>query len=79
MCTLFNSIVSFVLTGRDSSRFIALITCGFMVLSFPGNAQDEGNLFDYWKYYSDAENTLYKTSCALAFKQLQQRESDLTD
>lgn len=38
-------------------------------------AQDDVNLFDYWKYYSDAENTMYKTSCSLAFEQLNNRKN----
>ena len=79
MCTLLKFILSFVLTGKGSSRFLVLVTCSLMALSFPGTAQDEDNLFDYWKYYSDAENTLYKTSCTLAFEQLHQREADLAN
>ncbi|MDA0196365.1 MAG: acetylxylan esterase [Bacteroidetes bacterium] len=32
------------------------------------------NLFDYWTFYSDAQNSMYKTSCALAFEQIDRRE-----
>jgi cephalosporin-C deacetylase-like acetyl esterase len=37
-------------------------------------SQDDVNFFDFWKYYADSENAMYKTSCSLAFKQLQERE-----
>jgi dienelactone hydrolase len=40
----------------------------------PVSAQEEVSLFDFWQFYSDAENSMYKTSCALAFEQLEQRE-----
>ena len=40
----------------------------------PVFAQEDVDLFGFWKYYSDAQNSMYKTSCALAFEQLQQRE-----
>ena len=55
-----------------------LIACLYLLLAVPIKAQDEEHLFDFWKYYSDAENVMYKTSCALAFQQLEQRESDVT-
>lgn len=50
--------------------FLALILC----IHFPGQSQDDDNLFDYWKFYSDAQNSMYKTSCFLAFEQLQERK-----
>ena len=37
------------------------------------------DLFGYWKYYSDAQNSMYKTSCALAFEQLEQREATIAN
>ena len=40
-------------------------------------SQDDVNLFDYWKFYSDAENSMYKTSCSIAFKQLNERELEI--
>ncbi len=46
----------------------------FLLLLLPLRAQDDVDLFGYWKYYSDIGNSLYKTSCSLAFKQLQKRE-----
>jgi hypothetical protein len=53
--------------------FLSLIC----ILSFllRGQSQDDVNLFDYWKFYSDAENAMYKSSCSLAFKQLQERKA----
>ena len=40
-------------------------------------AQEDVNLFDYWKFYSDAQNCMYKTSCDLAFEQLDQRKAEI--
>ncbi|MCK5137720.1 MAG: acetylxylan esterase [Bacteroidales bacterium] len=41
----------------------------------PVQSQEDLNLFDFWKYYSDVENSMYKSSCSLAFKQLQERKT----
>jgi hypothetical protein len=38
-------------------------------------AQEAPRLFDYWQYYSDAENALYKHYCDIAFEQLEDRKS----
>jgi len=38
------------------------------------HSQDDVNLFDFWKYYTDSENAMYKSSCHLAFQQLQERK-----
>jgi len=40
----------------------------------PVQSQDDVNLFDFWKFYSDSENVMYKSSCSLAFIQLQERK-----
>lgn len=49
----------------------------FIFIAFPVHSQDDVNLFDYWNFYSyNAENSVYKTSCTLAFKQLEQRETE---
>lgn len=50
--------------------FLTLIFC----VHLSGQSQDDVNLFDYWKFYSDAENSMYKTSCSLALEQLQERK-----
>jgi len=51
----------------------------FFLLTFlmPVQSQDDVNLFDYWKFYSDKENSMYKSSCELAFKQLRERKADI--
>ena len=48
-----------------------LIIFGF----FPESAmaQDDVTLFNYWQYYSDAENSLYKYFCSVGFQQLEER------
>ncbi len=38
------------------------------------HSQDDVNLFDFWQFYTDSENAVYKSSCHLAFKQLQERK-----
>jgi len=43
----------------------------------PLQSQDDVNLFDFWKFYSDSENAIYKSSCSLAFKQLEDRKADI--
>jgi len=40
-------------------------------------AQEDLALFDYWKYYSDAENTLYKHFSEKAFTHLVQRKEQI--
>ncbi len=48
-----------------------------LLLTFllPLHSQEDVNLFDYWKFYSDVENSQYKSSCRLAFEQLREREA----
>lgn len=51
----------------------------FLVIFFtrliPLQSQDDVNLFNYWEYYSDVENSLYKYFCSAAFSQLNDREA----
>ncbi|MCD6598794.1 MAG: acetylxylan esterase, partial [Bacteroidales bacterium] len=49
----------------------------FLILFNQASSQDDVNLFDYWKYYSDVENSMYKTSCSIAFKQLEDRKAEI--
>ena len=41
----------------------------------PLQSQVDVTLFDYWQYYSDAENSLYKYFCSAGFQQLEERET----
>ena len=43
----------------------------------PVQAQDDVSLFKYWKYYSDVENSLYKSFCSIAFEQLEIRKKQI--
>jgi cephalosporin-C deacetylase-like acetyl esterase len=56
-----------------------LLNCLVLLSIFvlPLYSQDDVNLFDFWKFYTDAENVMYKKSCNLAFKQLQDREAGI--
>ena len=40
-------------------------------------SQDDVNLFDFWKYYTDSEHAMYLSSCQLAFQQLQERKAEM--
>lgn len=42
----------------------------------PAQAQDDVDLFGFWQYYSDIENSLYKHFCAVAFDQLASRKNE---
>ena len=46
-----------------------------IIFILPLQAQDDVALFNYWKFYSDVENSMYKSSCELAFKQLDKRKA----
>ena len=50
----------------------------YLFILMPAQAQDEVDLFKYWKYYSDIENSLYKYFCSVAFEQLESRNSDIS-
>ena len=52
-----------------------LIVFLLIILFTPAQAQDDVNLFNYWKYYSDVENSLYKYFCSTAFQQLGERKA----
>lgn len=52
----------------------------FLILAVtlaPARAQDDVNLFDYWKYYSDAQNAKYKYFCTRAFQLLEERKTEI--
>ncbi len=50
-----------------------------LFMLFPSDiwAQDDVDLFGYWKYYSDVENALYKHFCGKAFEQLDARKAQI--
>jgi dienelactone hydrolase len=55
-----------------------LISCSLILASFlPLRAQEDLRLFNYWTYYSDIENVLYKHFCDVAFEQLDSRRSEI--
>ncbi len=52
----------------------------FMLILCPNiqlQAQDDVELFNYWQYYADIENSLYKHFCGVAFKQLEERKREI--
>lgn len=58
-------------------KFFLLFLLLFLTFYRPIHAQEDVNLFDYWKYYSDADNSLYKYFCSVAFEQLEARETEI--
>ena len=56
-----------------------LILFIFLLLPVQAQAQEDVNLFDYWEFYSDVENSMYKTSCNMAFDQLSKREAAISE
>ena len=52
-----------------------LIKIYFITSFFPLPAQNEITFFDYWLYYSDTENSLYKHHCNTLFRQLSERKN----
>lgn len=54
--------------------FILVLSLVFLE---PVIAQENINPLEFWKFYSDSENAMYKTSCELAFNQLEQREQQI--
>lgn len=56
-------------------NLLYLLPAFLFIIYIPAQSQDDVNLFDYWKYYSDAENSMYKNSCSQAFMQLNERKA----
>lgn len=56
---------------------LCLLILFFRLLTL--QSQDDVNLFDYWQYYSDAENAAYKYFCSTAFQQLEERKRLIDD
>jgi len=50
-----------------------LLLCPF----FLSKAQDDVALFNFWQYYADIENSLYKHFCAVSFEQLEARKKEI--
>jgi cephalosporin-C deacetylase-like acetyl esterase len=47
----------------------------FFSILIPVQAQDDVTLFNYWQYYSDVENSLFKYFCSTGFQQLEERKA----
>jgi hypothetical protein len=49
----------------------------WLFIFIPAQAQDDVALFNYWQYYADIENSLYKHFCAVAHGQLESRKREI--
>ena len=63
---------------NSSSRINIFARVLFLLMLVPAQAQDDVDLFGYWQYYSDIENTLYKHFCQVAFDQLASRKEEIS-
>jgi cephalosporin-C deacetylase-like acetyl esterase len=52
---------------------LAFFACLLLMLSTAAQAQDELNIFPYWKYYGSQSGAMYRHLCDQAFGQLEQR------
>lgn len=68
----------FLFYFREMKKILFLISLSISLTFSSILAQDDVSLFDYWKYYSDIENTQYKNLCSMAFEQLDKREKDIS-
>ncbi|MFH0759745.1 MAG: alpha/beta hydrolase family protein [Bacteroidota bacterium] len=59
------------------SRILMTWALFFFSIGFPVLAQDDVSLFNYWEYYSDIENSLYKHFCSVAHDQLESRKAEV--
>jgi hypothetical protein len=50
----------------------------FLFIFIPAQAQDDVALFNFWQYYTDVENSLYKHFCSVAFEQLEARKREIS-
>lgn len=55
--------------------FTVSLLIAFIFGIFSATAQDDVALFNYWKYYSDIENSQYKYFCTKAFDYIKERDS----
>jgi len=59
--------------------FITRVLFLFILSPFiSAHAQDDVALFNYWQYYTDVENSLYKHFCSIAFEQLESRKREIS-
>jgi hypothetical protein len=59
--------------------FITRVLFLFILSPFiSAQAQDDVALFNYWQYYADVENSLYKHFCSIAFGQLESRKREIS-
>ncbi|SDM67277.1 Acetyl xylan esterase (AXE1) [Kriegella aquimaris] len=61
---------------NTSQLFIVLL---FLFSSIAGYSQTNYSVLDFWTYYSDAENVLYKQQSELSFQSLDQRKQDIAE
>ena len=47
------------------------------IVQTPVHSQDDVTFFNFWTYYSDIENSLYKHFCAVAFERLAARKTEI--
>ncbi|MFO7670089.1 MAG: alpha/beta hydrolase family protein, partial [Bacteroidales bacterium] len=56
---------------------LLIIAALFLSILLPATAQDDISQFNYWQYYSDIENSLYKHFYSVAHDQLESRKTEV--
>lgn len=59
------------------SIFSYLFIGHLLLIGLIAKAQTDYSVLDYWKYYSDAENTLYKQQCDISFQLIAERKEKI--
>ena len=50
----------------------------FLLVPYLGWSQTNYSVLDFWKYYSDAENLLYKQQAELSFESIEKRKESIS-
>ena len=65
-------------TGLKCRYTIFRIFLCFLFCTFSGYSQTDYSVLDYWKYYSDAENQLYRQQSEISFESLSKRKESIS-
>ena len=65
-------------TGLKCPFTILRIFLCFLFCTFSSYSQTDYSVLDYWKYYSDAENQLYKQQSEISFESLSKRKESIS-
>jgi hypothetical protein len=70
-------VVTLIQTIWEIMKKLPFLCLAIILSGMNAFCQSNYSVLDYWKYYSDAENTLYKMQTAYAFDLLNQRKAEI--